>query len=142
MRRLATAVLIAVTALACNSPAGPAGDTYVLVSINGSALPLVYPGVPTIEVTSGEVVLRQDGTLTEVLVIRCPTPMPAGTTCQVPPGGRLGRQGTYSRSGGWVRLANTEYATTFTNDTVVITFAAVSTGLPAAVLAYRLQVVD
>jgi len=136
MRRVSILLLLLLAA-ACNSPAGLAGDRFVLVSINNSALPLAYPGFPAIEVTGGEVVLRTDDTLDETLEVRCTNPRPPGTTCQVPPGGLLQRRGTYSRSGGWVRLANVEYATSFTNNSVIITFGSVSQGLPPAVHEYR-----
>jgi hypothetical protein len=133
---LLTLLLLGATA-ACDSPSGPDGERYELVAINGLSLPRAYPGFPALEVLSGEVVLRDNGTMRDVLVMRCAASLPPGTNCQVANNGRLEREGTYSRSAGWVRLSDTEYPTSFSDNSVVITFSSISMGGIPAVHEYR-----
>jgi hypothetical protein len=99
--------ILAATALlaGCGDSSGPDGETYVLQSIGGDALPapyapdlLIYRPPSAFEVIAGSLTLRPDGTLTETMQLRCRNPLPVGfTECDVGDG-RNSREGTYSRA--------------------------------------------
>jgi hypothetical protein len=106
IRILSLAVLGSVTigGSACSgSPAGPGGDEFSLVTINGAALPGPYPGSDSFEITSGSLTLHPDGRAVRFTEIRCKSDLPPGTTCQVTSGGTTD-EGSYSRAEGWVQF--------------------------------------
>jgi hypothetical protein len=112
VRLAARALLLfaAMVAAACDSSTRPEPEAYALASINGAALPAVYDfgvGFTAFEVTDGSLTLRPDGTLTLTLAVRCRSPQPPDTECQVEGDGIDTVHGTYSRADGWIRLADT-----------------------------------
>jgi hypothetical protein len=130
----ALAVLIAagtVAVAACgDSPSEPAGDRYTLATINGAALPGPFPDVfglaTALEVTAGTLTLRTNGTFRETLTIRCRSPLPPESTCELTAPVTIEAEGIYSRADGYVRypegaVPDTEFAAVFTDDSVTIT---------------------
>lgn len=83
-----------------DSPSEPAAEKYTLVSIDDTALPTMssFPDIPEYaEVVSGTLSLNSDGTATQVLITRCTSSIPTGSSCTLPSEGRIVQYGTYSR---------------------------------------------
>jgi hypothetical protein len=130
--RALTAVLVMATVAmsACgDSPSEPAGDRYTLATINGGPLPGPFPDVfglaTALEVTAGTLTLRTNGTFRETLTIRCKSPLPPESTCELTGPVTIEAEGVYSRADGYVRypegaVPDTEFAADFTDDAVTI----------------------
>ncbi|HSJ06850.1 MAG TPA: hypothetical protein VK936_09110 [Longimicrobiales bacterium] len=132
VRALAVLLVAATVAVAgCgDSPSEPAGDRYTLTAINGAPLPGPFPDVfglaTALEVTAGTLTLRSNGTFRETLTIRCRSPLPPETTCELTGPVTIEAEGVYSRADGYVRypegaVPDTEFATVFTDAAVTIT---------------------
>lgn len=125
--------LVVVAALACtgcaDSPSGPGPEVYSLTSINGAPLPGPFPDVfglsAVIDVTAGTLTLRPEGTFREVMTIRCRSPLPPGTECEITGNGTIEGDGVYSRSEGFVRypagpVPDAHFPAAFDGSTVTI----------------------
>lgn len=130
--------------VACErSPIVPGDEVYALATVNGSALPATLPsglsGHDVFEATAGTLTLRANGTVSETLTIRCRSPLPPGTTCEVTGDGRVTREGTYDRAEGRVLMEGRSYPATFEDHRVVITYVLPpSSGFsPGTVLDFR-----
>lgn len=130
-------VLLALFAVGCGEPPlGPSAEVYTLASVNGQPLPQAYGDAGSvIEVTRGELALAPDGSLLESLTLRCRESLPTGTTCHVEGNGVLGREGTYSRSEGWIEFEGTRFPAMFGEAGVDVTYRMAS-GFPK-VFEYR-----
>lgn len=127
VRGLTARVIGALCALAVlggckDSPTASDGERYTLKTVSGVSLPAPDPTTHVVDITAGTLKLRSDGTLTEEMTVRCRSNLPPGTTCQVTNGGRSSREGTYSRTEGWVRFGNIQVPAAFTSRSVTITY--------------------
>jgi hypothetical protein len=120
-------VALSAAVSACDSPAGLDGTVYTLMTVNSQPLPAPFPDpfMPpnTFEATAGTLTLRSDGTFVQVLVMRCRTPQPTGSECEVHGDGRLTMAGSYSRTDGWVDTGDRQFLATFDAGQVTIDVA-------------------
>ena len=72
------------------------------------------------EVTSGYLKLRSDDTLEQLLVMRCKTPLPPGTQCDVPANAAVSSEGTYSRAEQSVEIEGMSFAANFESNHIRI----------------------
>jgi hypothetical protein len=122
--RLALVAAVAGTGPACDSPTELVGTAYDLTAVNGQMVPAPFPDpfLPpdTFEVVAGTLVLRPDGTFAQDLTIRCKTPQPVSSECQVEGDGRVRTEGHYSRTEGSVVVGGRQFPATFRLDEVTI----------------------
>jgi hypothetical protein len=150
VRALAVFLVAATAALSgCgDSPSAPAGDRYTLATINGAPLPGPFPDVfglaTALEVTAGTLTLRTNGTFRETLTIRCKSPLPPESTCELTGPVTIEAEGIYSRADGYVRypegaVPDTQFAAVFSDDSVTITIVLPPSqgGSASFVLEYR-----
>jgi hypothetical protein len=115
------ALAAAVVLLArCDSPTDVDTEVYTLATVNGRALPAPHPDMMGIEIVSGTLKLKAGGVVEEAVTIRCQPGLPAGD-CSVSAAGQF-REGTYSRSEGWIRFGERQYPADFTSGAVTANY--------------------
>jgi hypothetical protein len=122
VKNIITCLALVALAAACDSPTQPAGERYVLISLNAVPLPAPHPEQSTVHVVSGQVVLRGD-VIEETITVACRPDLPVGTTCQLQNGGRMTRRGTFSREEGWIRFGAQQYAANFAANMMLVDYA-------------------
>ena len=120
--RAGLAVFAAAVLAGCDSPADSDEQRYTLRSVAGVRLPAPDPASKAVDITAGALVLRDDGTLTEEMTVRCRSSLPPGTSCEVTNGGRSSREGTYSRAEGWVSFGPFPLPASFEDRRIVIQY--------------------
>ncbi|CAN5705687.1 hypothetical protein BH23GEM9_BH23GEM9_17150 [soil metagenome] len=108
---------------ACESPVNSQGERYTLVSVNAVPLPAPHPEVPTVLVTSGELILHSRGVIEETIRIQCRDDLPDNVNCAIQEPQFLTRRGTYSRQGEWIRFSGRESEARFENGSILVDYA-------------------
>ena len=125
LRFIAAFVFAIVLGSACEkSPADEGEQVYTLIIVNGQPLPGPFPDPMRpqniFEVTSGYLKLRPDGTLEQLLVMRCKPQLPPGTQCAVPANAAVSSEGTYSRAEQSVEIEGMSFAANFESNHIRI----------------------
>lgn len=124
--RILVAILFAVIVTgACDkSPSDEGDQVYTLIAINGQPLPGPFPdprlAQNVFEATSGHLRLNSDGTLEQVLAMRCKTPSPPQTQCSVSGNGSVSSEGRYFRAEQSVELEGVRFAANFESNHIRI----------------------
>lgn len=103
------AVAAAFVLAACSDSTGvDSGEHYVLVAVNDRALPAPHPEADMVEITSGRLTVHANGSVTEIVSLRCRTDLPAGVQCSVAQPTQT-RTGTVNLAAGWIRFGDRSY---------------------------------